>query len=65
MAFARRVRISMLRGVGCSEQYLPHRVAMQLGTDLRLHIELKAFAEELEQMITRIKAARLRLKLLT
>jgi hypothetical protein len=33
MAFARRVRISMLRGVGCSEHYLPHRVAMQLGTD--------------------------------
>ena len=33
MAFARRVRISMLRGVGCSELYLPHRVAMQLGTD--------------------------------
>ncbi|KAG6790613.1 hypothetical protein POTOM_006771 [Populus tomentosa] len=33
MAFARRVRISMLCGVGCSEQYLPHRVAMQFGTD--------------------------------
>jgi hypothetical protein len=33
MAFARRVRISMLGGVGCSEQYLPHRVAMQFGTD--------------------------------
>jgi len=33
MAFAGCVRVSMLFGVGCSEQYLPHRVAMQFGTD--------------------------------
>ena len=33
MAFARCVWVSMLGGGGCSEQYLPHRVAMQLGTD--------------------------------
>ncbi|KAG6794002.1 hypothetical protein POTOM_003229 [Populus tomentosa] len=33
MAFARCVWVSMLCGVGCSEQYLPHRVAMQFGTD--------------------------------
>ena len=33
MAFARCVWVSMLGGGGCSEQYLPHRVAMQFGTD--------------------------------
>jgi hypothetical protein len=30
---ARCVWVSMLGGGGCSEQYLPHRVAMQFGTD--------------------------------
>ncbi|GLU23620.1 hypothetical protein SLE2022_396120 [Rubroshorea leprosula] len=31
--FARFLRVSELVGVGCIEQYLPHRVAMQFGLD--------------------------------
>ncbi|GKV42612.1 hypothetical protein SLEP1_g49995 [Rubroshorea leprosula] len=33
LVFARFLRVSELVGVGCIEQYLPHRVAMQFGLD--------------------------------